>query len=92
MMTRPAPPAFFHTPATDTAEIARVYRGNPPTVELHMLDLRPAITPTRRTRALRRHLRASIDAALTTAGIIAGLILVTRGAAFLAVILTSSHP
>lgn len=64
------------TPWTDTAEIATWQRGTPlaeqPTQELHVLDLRPAVTPTaprRRRRFLTRgDVRAAWDSALTVAG------------------------
>lgn len=73
-------PYAHYSPMTDTAEMPRYRRGVPvadqPTEVLHLLDLRPAATPTRRRRRFltRDDLAASWNAALTwTGGITAGV-------------------
>lgn len=82
------PPAYLGwSPATDTREMPAVRRGVPladqPTEYLHLLDLAPAVAPTRRFGRLRRlaaefgrvHLPAAWRQASTVCGgIAAGLL------------------
>ena len=67
--------ALVYAPATDTIELPSAMRGvEPPTRELHVLDLRPTV-PVRYVRTDRyQHLRASVASAFWPLAIGAGVI------------------